>query len=176
MKEMLTLATADSKEIIIMGDVNANYLVKEYNKDFKEIFAFMGMKQLIKEATRPCETTRALIDIIASNNCKYIQSASVFPSGFSDHDLVGCVLKTNHMKFKPKEILCRDYSRCNTGQLNLDLLNANWFELYSTNDVNIAWKAFYKITSTIFNIHARIINKIVKSKPAPWLTSYIKPS
>ena len=70
MKEMLTLATSESKEIIIMGDVNANYLVKEDNKDFKGIFALMGMKQLIKEATRTCEATRTLIDIIVSKIAK----------------------------------------------------------------------------------------------------------
>ena len=174
MKDMLTMATAEHKEIIIMGDVNVNYLAKEDKRYFKEILALMDMTQLIKEATRTCETTRTLIDIIASNNCKNIRFAKFFPSGFSDHDFVGCVRKTNHTKFKPKEIRCRDYNKYNPHHLNLDLLNANWFEVYSTNDVNIAWKTFHKIASTIFNTHAPIINKRVKSKPAPWLTSQIK--
>ena len=174
MKEMLTMAKAEHKEITIMGDVNVNYLVKENNRDFKEILALMGMTQLIKEATGTCETTRTLIDIIASNNCKNIRFAKVFPSGFSDHDFVGCVRKTNHTKLKPKEIRCRDYKKYNPHHLNLDLLNANWLEVYSTNNVNIAWKTFHKIASTIFNTHAPIINKRVKSKPAPWLTSHIK--
>ena len=174
MKEMLTMAKAEHKEITIMGDVNVNYLVKENNRDFKEILALMGMTQLIKEATGTCETTRTLIDIIASNNCKNIRFAKVFPSGFSDHDFVGCVRKTNHTKLKPKEIRCRDYKKYNPHHLNLDLLNANWLEVYSTNNVNIAWKTFHKIASTIFNTHAPIINKRVTSKPAPWLTSHIK--
>ena len=159
MREMLSTATAENKEVIVLGDVNVNYLVKEDNKDFKEILALLGLKQLIKDATRICETTKTLIDIIATTNCKYIRSANVFPSGFSDHDLIGCVRKVNHLRFKPKEIRCRDYSRYNPDQLNRDLRDADWSEVYGTNDVNIAWKAFHKIMSTLFDIHVPMINK-----------------
>ena len=102
---------------------------------------------------------------------KNIRSANVFPSGFSDHELIGCVCKVNHLSFKPKEIRCRDYG---PAQLNRDLLDADWTEVYGTNDVNSAWKAFDKITSTLIDIHAPMINKRVKSKPAPWLTVQIK--
>eukprot|EP00112_Aurelia_sp_Birch-Aquarium-sp1_P007092 Seg1774.4 transcript_id=Seg1774.4/GoldUCD/mRNA.D3Y31 product="hypothetical protein" protein_id=Seg1774.4/GoldUCD/D3Y31 len=81
MRDMLSTATVENKEVIVLGDVNVNYLVKEDNKDFKEILALLGLKQLIKDATRICETTKTLIDIIATTNCKNIRSANVFPSG-----------------------------------------------------------------------------------------------
>ena len=58
--------------------------------------------------------------------------------------------------------------------MSRDLRDADWSEVYGTNDVNIAWKAFYKITSALFDSHAPMINKPVKSKPAPWLTAQIK--
>ena len=107
------MATAESKEIIIMGDVSVSYFIKKDRKDVKEVFALMGMNQLIKNATRTCDTARTLTDIIASNNCKNVRITSVFPSGFSDHDLVDCACKTNHIKFKLKEIRYLDYSRSN---------------------------------------------------------------
>ena len=64
MREMLSTAAAENKEVIVLGDMNVNYLVKEDSKDFKEILALLGLKQLIKDATRICETTKTLIDII----------------------------------------------------------------------------------------------------------------
>ena len=122
---MLPTATAENKEVIVLGDVNVNYFVKEDNREFKEILTLLGLKQIAKDATRTCETTKTLIDIIASNNCKNIQSINVFPSGFSDHDLIGCIRKAHHLRFKPKEIRCRDYRSYNPDQLNQDLMEAD---------------------------------------------------
>ena len=115
---MLSIATAPSKEIIVMGYVNVNYFVKEDNRDFKEILALLELKQIVKDAARSCETTKALIDIITYSSCKNILSANCFPSGFSDHDLIGCIRKVHHLRFKPKEICRCDYSRYNSDQLN----------------------------------------------------------
>ena len=42
-KGMLTIATTEHKEIIIMGDVNLNYLVTEDNNHFKDIFDLMAL-------------------------------------------------------------------------------------------------------------------------------------
>ena len=172
--DMLSLATRDDKEIIMLGDVNVNYLVKDNNKDFKEILNLLGLKQLVKEATRICDTTKTLIDIIASNKPELIRCTEVFPSDFSDHELIGCIRKLNHLKFQPKEIKCRDYSRYNHEEMNRDILNADWSDVYNTNDVNTAWNAFYQIAYAIFDQYAPLITKRVKSKPAPWLTPQIK--
>ena len=155
MQAMLSTATAENKEVIVLGDVYVNYFVKEDNREFKEILTLSGLKQMVKDATRTCKIAKTQIDIIASNNCKNIQSINVFPSGFSDHDLIGCIRKVHHLRFKPKEIHCRDYRSYNPGQLDQDLTDADWSGVYDTNDANIAWKAFHKIMSTSIDTHAQ---------------------
>ena len=173
-QNMLSLATAYDKEVILLGDVNANYLVKDDCKDFKHILTLLGLKQLVKEPTRTCVTTKMLIDIIASTKPKLIWSTQVFPSGFSDHNLVGCICKHNHQKFSPKEIECRDYSQYNFSEINYELSTADWSDIYKTKDINKVWKVFHQIMLNIFDKHAPIIVKRVKSKPDPWLIPEIK--
>ena len=48
---MLSLATQESKECILTGDVNVNFL-SNTNKDFKTILSLFGFKQLITKPTR----------------------------------------------------------------------------------------------------------------------------
>ena len=171
---MLSLATSEGLEVIIVGDVNVNYLKQNDNVVFKNIMRLYGFYQLVKEATRICETTSTLIDIIATNNPISIQSTMVIPTSFSDHDLICCVRKLNHMKFKPREITCRDYSKYDPKAMNDEISSSDWCDIYSTDNVNSVWENLSHILRNIFNRHAPIIKKRVKGKPAPWLTPNIK--
>jgi exonuclease III len=49
---MLNSATADSKEAIIMGDLNVNYRKKDDHPKIKAIISVNGFKQIVKKATR----------------------------------------------------------------------------------------------------------------------------
>ena len=49
---MLSLATGEGLEVIIVGDVNVNYLKQNDNVVFKNIMRLYGFHQLVKEATR----------------------------------------------------------------------------------------------------------------------------
>lgn len=160
--EMISLAIEDNKEIIVLGDLNVNYLNKDDNKEFKQLLTLLGFKQVIKSATRVCDTTETLIDIIATNKSENIRSSDIFPTSFSDHDLVGCVRKLNHVKFKPKEIRCRDYSNYNHNTMNAELQNSDWQNVYNSKNVNTAWQYFNQTVSTVFNKHAPFIMKRIK--------------
>ena len=52
-----------NKEIIILGDLNIDYLKKD-NETIKDFFRINGFVQLIKLPTRVTETTSTLIDVI----------------------------------------------------------------------------------------------------------------
>ena len=66
----------------------------------------MGLKQLLQKATRICDTTKTLINIIASNKPEFIRRTEIFLSQFNDHEIVDCVHKLNHQRFKPIEMKC----------------------------------------------------------------------
>ena len=79
------------------------------NKEFKSVLNLFGLKQIVKNPTRICQSSRTLIDIIATNNGKAINGVEVIPMGIGDHDMVGRVRKIRNMKFKSRLIECRNY-------------------------------------------------------------------
>ncbi len=126
------------KEPLLLGDCNVNYLVKEHNANFKANLNLHGFKQIIKKPTRATTTTQSLIDIIATNNPETIKTANVIPLSIGDHDMVGCVRKMNAMKFKPKVIVCRNYTNYDPRVLNDMLQLIDWSVVYNCSDVNAA--------------------------------------
>ena len=44
LKDMLSSASESSKDIILLGDVNVNYLASRDNKEFKSILNLFGFK------------------------------------------------------------------------------------------------------------------------------------
>ena len=69
----------ENKEIIIIGDINCNYLNKNNNKDVKELFTLNGFIQLVNDPTRITDRTETLIDVILSTkpeNCLLYTSPS----------------------------------------------------------------------------------------------------
>ena len=51
-EESLSLYCSESKEIILLGDLNVDYLKPRDNKEIKAILQQKGFTQIIKEATR----------------------------------------------------------------------------------------------------------------------------
>ena len=172
--EMLKKSCESSLETILMGDVNVNYLVSGDGKDFKSIISSNGLKQIIQKATRICDTTKTLIDIIATNSTATIIHHDVIPTGIGDHDMVGCIRKINSTKFKPRLIKCRDYRKYNPIDLSEDLRKQNWYPVLNSHNVNEAWNKMKHIVVEVFDKHAPRIMKNVKGKFAPWLTDDVK--
>ena len=106
------LKEMDNKEVIILGDINVDYL-KTTHRSIKDSFLLNGFYQLIKAPTRVTETTATLIDVIQTNFKNDISYSTVIPAGLSDHDLIGCVRKMNNVKYQPKIIHCRNYNNYN---------------------------------------------------------------
>ena len=55
--DIIMNASLSNKEIILLGDLNVNYLSNNDNKNLKSILTLFGFKQLINEATRTTETS-----------------------------------------------------------------------------------------------------------------------
>jgi len=172
--ETLLSVTEEQREVVLMGDLNVNFLKKSDNNDIKELFSLYGFKQLIKKPTRISKDTKSLIDIIATNNQATITATNVFPMSIADHDMIGCVRKINNGKFTPKVITCRNYSKYNPDEMNRDFENTNWNILYEIQDVNKAVNFFNDQVKTIFDKHAPITVKTVRGKPCQWLTTDLK--
>ena len=173
-ENMLSTVISESKESILMGDMNIDYNKRKVNNDTKDIINSYGFKQIIKKPTRITSTSQTTIDVIFTTNKSNISHSDVIPTSISDHDMVGIVRKMNHVKYKPQTIKCRNYSNYDPSSLEKDLCDADWEPLYAMVNVNVAWSFFKEKLQNIYNNHAPLIEKRIKGRPCPWLTSNIK--
>ena len=97
LNDTLNVISFKHKECIILGDTNINYLDKNNHNDIKDIFTLNGYKQLVTKATRITEKSKTLIDAIFTNKPENISKTDTIPTSLSDHDMVGCVRKLNHL-------------------------------------------------------------------------------
>lgn len=172
--DQLSLYSNESKEVIILGDFNTNYLSSKDNKDVKDLLRQHGFTQLIKQPTRVTMNTSTLIDIIATNNPTTIADTCVHPTSISDHDMVACLRKLNNKKFAVKTLKCRNYSNYDPASMNDDFSRVNWLPVLTARNVNDAVNIFNDIVRNIFDKHAPFINKRVKGRPCPWLDNNLK--
>jgi exonuclease III len=68
LNENLLTLDKESKEIIIMGDTNVDYMKNNDQREIKSFFTNNGFKQLLKTPKRITPTSATLIDIIHANN------------------------------------------------------------------------------------------------------------
>ena len=151
---MMTNASGESKEMIVLGDMNVNFLVPGDNKDLKSIFDLFGLKQVIEKPTRITETTRTLIDVVLTNAPANITDTDVIATSIGDHDMPSCVRKINNGHFNPRLITCRDYKTYNAENMKSDLKKVDWAPFYGQRNVNKAWEKMKNILSDIFGRHA----------------------
>ena len=165
--ECLSTIGSESKEIVIMGDLNTDFLKPSNNKAIKDIMLTNVLKQMIESATRTTSTSETLIDIIATTREDNIHSHIVIGNSLSDHDLVGVVRKMNYKKYAPKIIRTRNFSKYDVNIFKRDLSNAPWGDINSFHGVNAAWDYFKNLFSDIVNKNAPIIKKNIRGQNSP---------
>ena len=137
-----------------MGDINVNFIKKECHENIKNILQLNGFTQIINEATPITEHSKTLIDVIAANKPYNIRESIVVPAAYSDHDMVGCCRKINHIKFTPKTTTARNYTHYDHNAMANDLRSINWDPVVKSNDVEQALTIFNDLLSEIFDRHA----------------------
>eukprot|EP00794_Sanderia_malayensis_P000892 gene892-189_t len=154
---MMTKASEESKEMIVLGHMNVNFLVPGNNKDLKSVFELFGLKQTIEKPTRITEKTRTLIDIVLTNTPANIAGTDVIATSIGDHDMPGRVRKINNSRFNPRLITCRDYKTYNAENMKSELKKVDWTPFYSQRNVNEAWAKMKHILSDIFGRNSPMI-------------------
>ena len=88
---MLSVVNCENKEVILLGDLNCNYLIVNDYKEIKDTIKINGLKQIIDKPTRISKDSRTIIDIIASSDDSKIADKTIFLTCLSDHELVGVI-------------------------------------------------------------------------------------
>ena len=108
------MASKETTEIILMGDLNITYLNNTDHREIKDIFLLHGLTQIIKPLMRYDlhHNSSSLIDVIFVKETSQIAKSEVLPMSIGGH-----VYKVNTIKFNGHAIRCRDYRHYNPEQL-----------------------------------------------------------
>ena len=79
----------ENKEVIIVGDINFNYL-DQSNGKHKELLSLNGFVQVVNGPTRITPNSDTLIDVILTSKPENVCDIKIIPTAISDHDAVGC--------------------------------------------------------------------------------------
>ncbi|CAB4026053.1 Hypothetical predicted protein [Paramuricea clavata] len=122
-------AISNNKEVILLGDFNCNLAKGSLNGNGKRLTSTLrslGFCQLIKEVTRITAWSATLLDLIATNNERFISKSGVLNACLSDHDLVYCIRKMNCKRSSGQTKSFRNYVRYNSSAFCNDLRGIDW--------------------------------------------------
>ena len=160
-----------NKEVLLMGDINVNYNSNSDNKEFKSIITANGFREIVKEPMQVTDKSWSLIDLVFTNCPVNITHTYVIINSVSDHNMIGRVRKTNHLKHSSRTIKCRNYAIYDHQKFCNDVSEIDWSLVYSVSDVNVAVCHFNsKLRQPIDSFY----QKKVKGSKCKWLNAEIK--
>ena len=80
----------------------------------------------------------------------------------------------NCQKYVPRKLFTRDDKSYDEIAFRRELSLTDWNLLFSNNDFNLSWNVFKGKLQQLVNVHARLTEKMIRRKPALWLTIDIK--
>ena len=153
------------EKVVLVGDFNA----KIGEKCFDD-FLFQHELKGINDKPTCCKSRDkpSCIDFILTNSPLSFYKSDCSFSGLSDsHILVLSVFKTTFSKSKPKEIIYRNFKKCNEEDFNQELGKL------STELVN-NYSPFENVFIDVLNRNTPIKKKIIRANHAPYVTKALR--
>ncbi|KAI8505783.1 hypothetical protein Bbelb_161360 [Branchiostoma belcheri] len=175
---MLDKATAEQREIYVLGDFNVDWIKSsDASKRLQDITQSYGVQQLVDKPTRTVNRGQSVvescIDLVFTNQPDKCSKATIRTIGFSDHDAVMFSRKAKLQTTGPRTVHKRTYKDFNEETFHSDIKEAPWHLVYNFDDVNQATEMFSDILQDTCDRHAPIRKFTVRSSAAPWLTQDI---
>ena len=86
---MLPMATKENTEVILMGDLNINYLNNTDHREIKGISPLRGLAQCTPYIIYIHHNSSNVIDVNFLKETSRIAKSEVVPMPISDHDMIG---------------------------------------------------------------------------------------
>ena len=116
-------ALAMDKQIVVLGDLNCDYL-KEHCHNYRALKNFaleMNLEQLIKSPTRITDTTQSLIEVSLVLSPLLVRQSGVINISVSDHLPVYVELKLKSPKPIPQHVTLRSFKNFSPSLFTEDL-------------------------------------------------------
>ena len=175
---MLSNASVDEKEIVVLGDFNCDYSPdinsKEVN-DLKFVTEMHQLQQMICLLTRVTPHSKTIIDLFYTSKPElYEKNCGVIQTSVSDHVMIFAVRKCKPVKRKHKCIVYRNYKQLDENVFLDDLSKVPWNIKETVSDVNDALDLWYNLLNDVVDKHLPKKSKRVRAASNPWLNNDIK--
>ena len=175
LSNVIELALSNFKQIILIGDLNFNLVLKSPLLDFCDQFS---LKNVINGFT--CYKSidnPSLIDVCLLNNSKrFLKSFNIFEdAGFSDfHSLIGVITKLHYDVSKPKTVVYRSMKHFDQNNFNNALSSAPFHVMSVFDDIDDQAWFFHKLYTSVVDEIAPIKTRTIKYKPLPYMNSELR--
>ncbi|PNF26089.1 hypothetical protein B7P43_G04923 [Cryptotermes secundus] len=180
--KILNSLTNKGKNIIIVGDLNVDFIKKSVNPQLQTMLDSYGLQAIVDVPTRIGPTSQTAIDQIILNRGLWEYNYKVAETGLSDHNAQ--ILQV-YMHYKNKKgqgritkefKLARLYSEENVQYLNYLLGKETWELVFKQNEANVAYNEFLGIFQYCHNIAMPKKWVKIKQQENKWITLGIRVS
>ena len=98
----------------MMGYLNKDLSFTNFNREWSDFTASLGLRQLVTQPTRVTDTSSTLIDHLYSSNKENLSNVHVAELGISDHYAIFCNRKVNFSFKKNSHLSQLNIARSNT--------------------------------------------------------------
>ena len=177
LKKQLESLNSKGKEVLILGDVNIDFL--KYNKDvqtseYLDMLFDLGFMPVITKATRVTDHTSSLIDDIYTNAPEKVIKSGICLADISDHLPVFCTI-ANTLPTSNKARYFRDFTHFNQNAFLLDLSSIDFRTLVNA-DVNESMSNILNNLRIVTDRHAPVRKASRQKKKQlekPWVSKAI---
>jgi hypothetical protein len=172
----MTIASSENKHLILIGDLNYNYMFDESleSNPIHYIEKCYSMQQIITEPTRITPHTSSLIDVLLTTMPHEHRRTKVIPVTMSDHYMISTSVEYKKYTKPHRTIKVRNYTKFNPIRFINDLRNElHVKDLLGLNNVESAWSIIKDSIITVSNKHAPLKTVRVKERSNSWMTPEI---
>lgn len=169
-------ALRSNKQIIIIGDLNCDYLDESAPQTvaLKEFLDVYKLVQLIRDPTRTTVSSESLIDLLVTSSPKLFGSTGVLQSGFSDHLPIFGSLITVRQKDKHRVISTRKVDlNANHEDFRNALSRISWDMMNIFDDPDDKLCIWENLFTPVMNIFFPVRRKRIRKNSYPWIDSSI---
>ena len=170
------------KHMMFAGDFNVNVLDYEYNGKVKSFFDLMYQRNLIPTINKPTrvgKNSATAIDHIITDyvlTCDF--KTAILKADLTDHFPIVIALKNygpSQQHSNTKHKYKRSYNEENIKAFNQRLFSVTWDEVRNCDDPNEAYKQFFNIFNSTYDIYFPKVFVRLKTKhiQSPWITKGI---
>ena len=167
--------STDYKYSFLCGDLNAGFgRGGEDALIVPDLLSSCNLQRVPFQATYHTINCDSNLDVISSN-CPdlLIHFGQTSASGFSDHDLIFATYDLSTPRNTKQNITLRNFSRINVVDLQEDVVNVDWSQVYNERDIDCKVDKFNVILNELVDKHAPLRSKVYRKSSAPWMDSKI---